>query len=219
MIVYFCMNKINNNYYIGITKRTLLQRALEHEQSRFISSNPFHRALLKYGPENFRWSIIDHTAKTIEELKQLEIFYIKLFKKSINQSKCYNSTDGGDGILNPSDELRKKLSDSHKGKKQSQETKTKLSKYFKGRKRTNYIRTKPLKEKIILEKKKRISPLKGKKQSQETKDKISKKLKGIKVSQDILEKRSKSLKGKIPWNIGMSKQQMEEYKRNIKCLQ
>lgn len=71
--VYKIINLINNKNYIGITKRTVHKRFLEH----CISGNCYiDQEIKKYGINNFTIQIIDY-ADNSKDLKKLETFYIK----------------------------------------------------------------------------------------------------------------------------------------------
>ncbi len=68
----------------------------------------------------------------------LERRYIRWWgRMDLGSGVLHNRTDGGDGISNPSEEIRKKISMSRKGKKLSPEHKKKLSKIRTGKKRPN----------------------------------------------------------------------------------
>lgn len=89
--VYCIENKVNGKKYIGITTRAIDKRFEEHKKANsYIGS-----AIRKYGVSNFSISELD-TAKTHEELCQLEVFYIEKFKTFENG---YNLTIGGDGVV------------------------------------------------------------------------------------------------------------------------
>lgn len=89
--VYCIENKVNGKKYIGITTRAIDKRFEEHKKANsYIGS-----AIRKYGVSNFSISELD-TAKTHEELCQLEVFYIEKFKTFENG---YNLTTGGDGVV------------------------------------------------------------------------------------------------------------------------
>ena len=68
---------LNNKSYIGLTTRTLKERKLEHLRHLDIENTYFHKAIKKYGKDNFIWEVLNDTANTIEELQELEIKYIK----------------------------------------------------------------------------------------------------------------------------------------------
>ena len=97
MIIYKVKNLINGKIYIGQTIRTLDQRKKDHFKHIRAGSNVyFHKALRKYGDNNFEWKIIDK-AENIEELNDLEIRYIKEYNSFIDydDSNGYNMTEGG----------------------------------------------------------------------------------------------------------------------------
>lgn len=94
---------ISNKSYIGITTTTLDFRKRTHIQSAFNENHVrynvhFYKALRKYELNSFQWYVIDIVEKEeleelIEELKSLEINYIKKFDSFDNG---YNKTPGGD---------------------------------------------------------------------------------------------------------------------------
>jgi len=72
-----------------------------------------------------------------EEAFKHEIYMIGVFgRKDLGTGILYNKTNGGDGISGVvfTEEIKRKLSESRKGKKLSNETKKKLSELHKGRK-------------------------------------------------------------------------------------
>ena len=120
---------------------------------------------------------------TEEEAFKHEIYMISVFgRKDLGTGILHNRTDGGDGSSGAirSEDLRKRISTSLKGK-----PKTKLHN-----------------ERVA-------EALKGKIVSQESKEKISKSLRGRKLPKDTREKMSQSLKerwksGEFTGNIGIS---------------
>lgn len=161
MIIYKVTNLVNGKVYIGLTIRTLKVRKLEHLNNTNNSSNNvvFHRAIHKYGEDNFKWEVID-TAETTDELKSKEICWIQYYNSFINaeNSNGYNMTLGGEGTLGRkmSDGHKQKLSECHKGKIISIEQRKKLSELNKGSKHPQSI----LKEEDVLQIKELI--IKGK---------------------------------------------------------
>lgn len=127
MIVYKATNTLNNKTYIGITKQELRFRKYRHVYDSKTSKFYFHNAIRKYGQENFTWEIIDR-ASSIEELLELEKKYIEQLKPE------YNMVAGGRGMLNPSDETRRRLSEAHKNRFFSEEHRERISKAKKGKK-------------------------------------------------------------------------------------
>lgn len=87
-----------NKIYIGKTQTTIQERWKEHCRVAFLPSHgdynfPFHRAIRKYGVENFLVEKIDETDDN-EKLKEKEKYWIN-FYNSYNNG--YNATLGGDG--------------------------------------------------------------------------------------------------------------------------
>jgi group I intron endonuclease len=93
--VYLARNKINGKCYVGKTTLRLKHRKRKHEQSsKDGSGHYFHRALLKYGFDSFKWSILVKSSND-KKLIKYEIKYIK--KLNTKRPNGYNLTDGGDG--------------------------------------------------------------------------------------------------------------------------
>lgn len=193
MIIYKATNKINGKFYIGKTILLLAERMKNHKNDANRGSDMvFHRAIKKYGIENFNWEIVEECPNE-EILSEREIDIIA----ETNAIKSgYNISGGGEGgntfqFLSAkkkkeigqkiseklrgkklTEEHKEKISMAHKGKKVSQGTKEKLSKAFSGKKNPNW-RKHPSKE--ILEKmsKGRKGKGLGKKMSKEFRDNLS----------------------------------------------
>jgi group I intron endonuclease len=230
MIIYRVTNIINGKVYIGQTVKTLeMRKSLHLSNLKKGSDLYFHRAIKKYGEENFKWEILCELDSK-EKLDEMEKFLISIYKKE--KCGCYNMTDGGDGAtgykhteenkkkisesnkgrINPykgrkrkplSDETKKKLSEAHKGKIISEETRKKISTANKGKKRSE-------------ESKKRISiGKKGIPKSKETKKKLSDANKGKKHTEESKQKMSKGHMGNIPWNKGKKECFSDEVKKKL----
>ena len=199
--IYCIQNTINQKKYIGLSTNierrlkdhliSLRNKNTEKENEHFIRS--FH----KYGEDAFQARIIIVCDQNI--LAPMEQYLIKIFK-TYNPKFGYNKTLGGERNQ-PTIETRKKMSESHKGKKPSEGTKKKLSESLKGRKHSDETKKKISEyrkgKKLSDETKKKMSEYrKGKKLSDETKKKISESLKGRKHSDEAKKKISKSKKGK-----------------------
>jgi len=188
----------NNIRYIGKTIRELNHRLSIHIAEISLVNkthkNNWIKFLLNEG--------IIPTISLIEEINdsygsEREIYWIRYYKEL--GFDLTNSTDGGEGMLNPSEETRKKLSKASTGKnnpnygkkrtkeindkinavrvmKHSDETKKILGEKSKGHTLSEEVR------KVISEKNK------GKKLSEETKLKISESLKGHSLSEETKEK-------------------------------
>jgi hypothetical protein len=115
---------------------------------------------------------------TEEEAFQHEKYMIAVFgRKDLGTGILYNKTDGGEGVSGriQSDETRKKISDSNKGKrrgkKHSEESKRKISEARKGKPRSEETKRKMSES---------TKGRKGKPHSEETKRKISERKKSKK---------------------------------------
>ena len=93
MIVYKITNKINNKVYIGQTKRSLQVRITAHTYSANVKNSQLrlHKAIRKYGIENFIWEAIK-TCNSLEELNECEIEQISNHNSFL---RGYNMTNGG----------------------------------------------------------------------------------------------------------------------------
>lgn len=117
-LIYKITNTINNKIYIGQTARTLSQRKSEYFKDRYKSNEHLKNAFEKYGKNKFTFEEIDY-AQNIEELNEKEIYWIK-FYNCVDKTIGYNLHEGGRNCL-LSDETKKKLSDTRRGRKQTPE--------------------------------------------------------------------------------------------------
>jgi len=131
MVVYKVTNKINGKVYIGQTTKTLQRRWTKHCIAAKTDNIPFHRALMKYGFDNFTVEQID-VASSQDELNKKEIYWIEYYNSLLPNG--YNVCKGGNGMsgYKASEETRRKLRESHLGKRQSEETRKKMSEAAKG---------------------------------------------------------------------------------------
>lgn len=128
-VAYLITNLITGKHYVGITTQTLARRWAGHCHG---GARNLHRAILKYGRENFFMEAIA-SSTNIEDLKALE-------RLLIVQYDClapagYNLTGGGDGGFNLAQESRDRISASKRGIPRSQETRAKLAAALLGKKR------------------------------------------------------------------------------------
>lgn len=99
--------------YVGITGKDPKDRW--HGGNGYWHNEHFRKAIKKYGWNNIEHAII-HTGLTLEEAEEKERYYISVYKS--NETKHgYNGTSGGESGWVPSEEAKKKMSDSHKGKR------------------------------------------------------------------------------------------------------
>lgn len=186
--IYFHINPIKNEiFYVGMGN-------IKRPFTKNCRSKWWKNITNKYG---FIVNII-HKNLTWEEACILEKMYInKIGRKDLNKGPLINMTDGGEGIKNPSKEIRDKISKSSKGRIMSKEQKIKLSICKIGKKqsqetinkRTNKIKGRKYSEKHCLNISKSLI---GKIVSIETKEKFKKRMLGIKHSEETKKRMSLS---------------------------
>lgn len=97
--IYKIVNKINNKVYVGQAV-DIKRRLSEHKSYSFNPNHnsynyAIHRAIRKYGIENFSFEIIEECS--IEQLDEREKYWIKQLN---SQQLGYNMTEGGDTTAN-----------------------------------------------------------------------------------------------------------------------
>ena len=143
-IIYGWYNTKNEKWYIGQTIRPEVRfKTHIHESTNQNDNNYFHRALRKYGLENFVYCVLEENVLR-ENLNMKEQEWIEYYDSFYSG---YNLSAGG-GQTIYSDEVKRKLSESRKGKSCwwnkgkpswnkgkhcSEETKRKMSEAHKGR--------------------------------------------------------------------------------------
>ncbi len=117
MLIYKVTNQINQKSYIGKTELPFNVRKNNHlSDTRRGCEFAFHRALRKYGEENFIWEIIEDSINEKILLDDREKHYIALYESF--GPKGYNMSKGGEGQTGwiPSDETRAIWSKQRKGR-------------------------------------------------------------------------------------------------------
>ena len=104
--IYCIENLINGKKYIGKSIDLEKRMYKYHEYSTALN-----RAINKYGKDAFKRFIVE--CCKIDILEEREKYYIKEWKTKAPNG--YNLTDGGEGMSNPSDETRKRLSEALSG--------------------------------------------------------------------------------------------------------
>ena len=133
--------------YFGQTVTPIGDRWVRHlSSSKKGSNHKFHRAIRKYGEENFIVEeVLTVSAPTKEILKKkLDYVEMRLIKRFNTKIDGYNSTDGGDkGTvgLKMSEEAKKKISEAKRRENLSAEQRKKLSESKIGEKNPFYHRT------------------------------------------------------------------------------
>ena len=127
--VYKHVNKINGKCYVGITCSS--KPGIRWKNGLGYKSQIFYRAIEKYGWDNFEHVIIHKNLTKAQAICQ-EMFWIKLYK---NENISYNTTNGGEGSRGvPMPETTKEaLKKANTDRKCSEETKRKISESEKGK--------------------------------------------------------------------------------------
>jgi len=187
--------------YIGQTIFNLDKRIKGHYNDKL--NTYFHRALIKYGKENFEWSILKE-CNDFELLNILETYMIMVHNTYVKENG-YNLNWGGgsnNGYKHTEEALQKmselkKGNSNNLGKHFTEEHKQKMSEAHRGEK--CYIF--------------------GKHITEDHKQKISENLKGNKNAlgkthtEETKQKMSEAHRGQIPWNKG--KKHTKETKRKM----
>lgn len=175
--VYKITHIASGKSYIGISK-DVHRRWIQHKSwvNTGARRSAIYSAMQKYGIDAFSWQIIEECSK--DDLEMREQHWIAVFDTFRNG---YNLTAGGEYNKEVSEESRKRMSDSHKGKKQPQELIEKRVKRGSEHFAYGKQRDEATRQKIS-------QSLTGKKHSEETKAKRSKALMGRKMSQESIEK-------------------------------
>lgn len=103
----------NGKCYIGITKRTMEQRA--GNGHGYVGNHAFYNAIKKYGWDSFSHEILE-SGLTESEAGEREVYYIKKYH-SLSTQNGYNIETGGRVNFHLSEETRRKISEARRGKK------------------------------------------------------------------------------------------------------
>lgn len=197
--------------YFGQTVMSIEERWRHHKGSaQRGSDHKFHRAIRKYGEENFTVEEVMTVSAPTKEILKKKLGYVemRLIKRFNTKIDGYNSTDGGDGGL--------------LGYVFSEETKQKISLSRIGAKNPNFGKhlSKEHRRKISEAQKGKVSPTKGKTLSEEHKRKLSIShsgkncyMYGKKHSERVKKKISESLCGER--NPFFGKKHSEETRRKM----
>lgn len=203
MYIYCITNNINGKKYVGKCHRTP-----ESTASYYGSGKLVRLAITKNGKENFTKEILERDL-SLDNIEEREIYWIK--ELNTKAPTGYNLCDGGGGLVNPSEEVRKRMSEAKKGEKafmygkhHSEETKRKIgekSKLRGGDKHYNYGKhlSEETKKKISEANKKYKGDLNhrfGKKHTEEAKANMSKAQKGRKQTFEQIENHRQKMLGR-----------------------
>lgn len=91
--IYKYTNNINGKVYVGQTTTALETRHTKH-LAQLEDNTYFHRAIKKYGIDNFSLEVIEDNIP-LSELDNREIYWIKTLDSYYTSNKGYNLTKGG----------------------------------------------------------------------------------------------------------------------------
>lgn len=176
--IYFHINPLKNEiFYVG--------KGCGNRSHDFRRRGKFYKDYIKKYT-NIIVNIVEENL-TEQEAFDREIFYIKkIGRRDLGLGPLVNQTDGGDGVSNPSEESKKKNSESKKGKKTwnnglkgiyTDETLQKMSESKKGNKFCLGRKLSDETKKKLSEKSKGNKNCIGRYMSEETRKKISEALK------------------------------------------
>ena len=102
--IYMFVNRINNKKYVGQTINDNNTRYCQHMSAVKLEQNseynsPLHRAMRKYGIENFDYQILAKNIQNIDILNSLEEYYIRQYNTQIPNG--YNIEAGGKNASKP----------------------------------------------------------------------------------------------------------------------
>lgn len=191
--VYLWFDRRRKMFYVGSHKG--------FEDDGYICSSSWMKRAYKKRPEDFKRRIIKKICGTENEIYIQEQKWLDLIPQHLLGKKYYNRTkmvctlqiQGRKNVM--SDESRRKLSETKKGKKFSEAHKKALSE---------------------ARRKNKTSAMAGRKHSEEAKAKMSlakkgkvSNRKGVKLSEETRRKLSESHKGQVPWNKGLKTKNRE----------
>ncbi len=105
MMIYSAYLPMTGKRYVGKTKSTLQRRWKRHCKS---AKNPrchFHNAIQKYGREYWVQEVLEDGIEDPDVLNEREIYWIAYYDSCRHG---YNSTGGGDGQTNITEETKRK---------------------------------------------------------------------------------------------------------------
>jgi len=187
MYIYLITNTINEKKYVG-----KCERPSDKTKNYMGSGVKLRLAFKKYGIEFFTKEILEDNL-TKEIICEREKYWIK--KLNTKSNFGYNLTDGGEGLLNSTEEIRKKISEKNKkfigslnsryGAKLTEEHKEILRQFNLGKKLSEEV------------KKKISNSKKGSKLSETTRKRMSEYRIGKPLSEETREKMKKNSHNKI----------------------
>lgn len=195
MLVYRVTNTVNGKVYIGKTEGSTVSRRWKEHRHAARRGSPyyFYNAIRKYGVGAFTVEVL-HTAKTQDELRKMETFFIVLHQ-SYKPENGYNMTMGGDGGVPNAATPEKKSGINHHqyGKPIPQIVRDKISNSLFGRTVPPDVRdriSKTLSEMPCVTSKEQLIA------------NLGTRFKDKKHSESSIQKMKLAAQGRVPWNKG-----------------
>jgi group I intron endonuclease len=177
----YCHTSPSGKKYVGWTRQGWRKRWRSHvKDARAGRPLAFHAAIRKHGADTFTHEVLDRLS-TEEGARRAERLWIA--RLSTIAPGGYNLTSGGEGTLNPPEDVRFRMG-ANRGRKMRDETRKRMSETHRKRKRDAFTYVK------IAE------ALRGRKRSPETIAKMSAAAKGKKHSAETRAKMSASHKAR-----------------------
>lgn len=132
--IYKITNLVNQKCYIGFTsKQNPHDRYKGHIKDSKDSNNLLHKAMRKYGIENFIFEVIYQSLEAEYTYRTMEQYFIEFYKSFHLTGLGYNMTRGGVGTLDRkhSEDTRKKIGIKSATRRDSEYTKQLKSDYWK----------------------------------------------------------------------------------------
>ena len=137
MQAYLITNLVNGALYVGQTRRGLAQRWASHKSvARCGGSSHLHRAMRKYGIENFIIDCVRPIEYDLTSEEELSAFEIEMIHALRNNCHLYNASKGGEGAYRRSEETCLRIGKSHKGKTVSSDVRQRMAASHTGRKQS-----------------------------------------------------------------------------------
>lgn len=172
--IYIITNAVNAKQYVGITSN-LKRRWSDHKRAN--GGQQIHSAIKKYGVESF---VFSHIANAFDLEAAQAIERLLIAEHNTKSPFGYNHTDGGDGVVNPSNETKEKIAAKQRGRKHTPEAIAKMALAKTGKISTMKGKTfsSEVRAKMSDARKGKAPPNKGIPMSEETKLKVSASKKG-----------------------------------------
>jgi group I intron endonuclease len=131
-IVYVIRHLATKREYVGTTVHH--ERRWREHLMHVDPNSHIQRSIRKYGRDSFSFEVLsEHDDQLAARAAEIET----IRSRGSRWPNGFNHTDGGDGLCNPTDDVRKRIGAASLGRKASKETRAKLSEAVKRRLKEN----------------------------------------------------------------------------------